>query len=62
MPITTGTKTELILSASLDIGALDELASSTNCTILESDVSFPTWLALNSKLPSKFIVADKTLS
>ena len=38
--ITIGTNTPLILSASLAIGALDELAYSTNSIILDNVVSF----------------------
>ncbi len=41
MAITTGTNMPLILSASLEMGALDELASSTKRMIWERVVSSP---------------------
>ena len=45
MDITIGTNTPLTLSASLAIGALELLASSTNCIICDKVVSFPTLVA-----------------
>ncbi len=42
MAITAGTKTPLTLSASLAIGALEDVASSTSAMILESVVFSPT--------------------
>ena len=45
IPITTGTNTPAILSASLAIGAFDAPASSTNRMIWESVVSSPTFSA-----------------
>ncbi len=46
MMITTGTKIRLILSAILDMGALDAEASSTKRIIWAKVVSAPTFVAL----------------
>ncbi len=62
MAITTGTKIPLILSASLAMGALDELASSTKRMIWASVVSSPMRRASNLKVPVRLIVAENTLS
>ena len=62
MRITTGTKIPAILSASLAIGALLALASSTSCMILANVVSLPTRVALKRIEPLLFIVAPTTLS
>ena len=45
MVITTGTKTPLILSASLAMGALEEVASYTRAIILDKVVSPPMAVA-----------------
>ena len=45
MVITTGTKIPLILSASLAMGALEEVASSTRVIILAKVVSLPMAVA-----------------
>ena len=60
--ITTGTKTLLILSANLAIGALEELASSTNFIICDKTVSSPSFVTSNLKDPDLFILAPITLS
>ena len=46
IPITVGTKKNDILSANLEIGALELDASSTNLIIVFIVVSFPTLVAL----------------
>ncbi len=50
------------MSASLEIGAFDELASSTNSIICANVVSAPTFVALNLKYPVLLVVAAITLS
>ena len=60
MAITIGTNTELILSASLAIGALELLASSTKFMILARVVSSLTFSAMNLKYPDLFIIAQYT--
>ncbi len=60
IPITTGTKTPAILSASFAIGALDEDASSTRRIIWDKVVSSPTFTALHMRRPALFIVAETT--
>ena len=49
MPMTTGTNTALMRSASREIGALEEAASSMRRTICDSVVSLPTRRASSSK-------------
>ena len=48
----TGTKTEVILSASLCIGTFVPCASSTNLIICAKNVSLPTFVAFTYKIPS----------
>ena len=62
IPITTGTKTPAILSASFAIGALLAPASSTRWMIWDRVVSSPTRTARHFKKPALFIVAETTLS
>ena len=59
-PITTGTKTELILSAMRCMGGLVELASSTRRTICARVVSSPTRVATMVKYPLVETVAPVT--
>ena len=49
MAMTAGTNTALIRSANREMGALEEAASSINCTICDSVVSLPTRVARNSR-------------
>ena len=62
IPMTTGTNTPLILSASFAIGALEELASSTSSIICARVVSPPTFWASILKNPVLFSVAAMTES
>ena len=62
MPITTGTNTPLILSASRAIGALVLPASSTRRMIRASVVSSPTREARKRNVPFLLIVAEMTVS
>ena len=61
MPMTTGTNTPEILSASFAMGALLELASSTRRMIWASVVSAPTLVARNLKNPALLMVAAITV-
>ena len=56
----TGTKADEILSASLEIGALECAASSTRRTISEIVVSSPTLSARMTAYPDVTMVAEKT--
>ena len=49
MPMTTGTNTALMRSASREMGALEEAASSISRTICERVVSLPTRRASSSR-------------
>ena len=57
IPMTIGTNTPLILSASLAIGALELAASCTSSMILAIVVSAPTRVAVNCTAPLLLIVA-----
>ena len=61
IPITAGTKIALILSASLAIGALVAVASSTSLIISESAVSLPIFSARILKYPALLTVPPITL-
>ena len=62
MAITIGTNTPLTRSASLAIGALEELASSTKRIICDNVVSSPTFVAFIRKYPALLTVAPMTVS
>ena len=62
MAMTTGTKTPATLSASLEMGALEEEASSTRRIIWARVVSSPTRLASKVKEPERLMAAAATLS
>ena len=62
MQMTTGTNTPATLSASLAMGALLALASSTSRIICARVVSSPTRSARHFKKPALFTVAETTLS
>ena len=62
MPMTTGTKTPLTLSASLEMGALEALASSTRWMIWARAVSSPTLMARKVKAPVLLTEAPVTVS
>ena len=62
MPMTTGTKMPLTLSASLAMGAFEFPASSTSRMIWERVVSSPALEARNRKVPFLLIVAEMTVS
>ena len=62
MPMTAGTNTDEILSASLATGALVAAASDTIWMICESVVSSPTLVASHFRKPDWFKVADDTSS
>ena len=62
MAITAGTKTPLTLSASLAMGALEEVASSTSRMILARVVFSPTAVASILKYPVRLMVPPVTLS
>ena len=62
IPITTGTNTPLILSASRAMGAFDVPASSTRRMICASVVSSPTRDARKRNVPFLLIVAEMTVS
>ena len=62
MPMTTGTKMPLTLSASLAMGAFEFPASSTRRMIWERVVSSPTLDARKRKVPFLLMVAEMTVS
>lgn len=62
MPRIIGTKTPDTLSANLEIGALELLASSTSFIMLAIDVFSPTFVALILIYPALIIVDEKTVS
>ena len=60
--MTTGTKIPATRSASREMGALEEAASSTRAIIWDRVVSWPTWVARTVSTPAPLRQPDMTRS